>query len=85
MLDKDEVSKLLTRTTQLEKVIEDKKREQQTLSDKLIELKTKREQLILQLQEFGVKEDSLESEITRLYKEVQDGLTKFEEICSTEN
>lgn len=80
MIDNNLVNELLEKSKKIEAQIEQDKQKSQELNNKLIELNTKKQQVLDELKSLGVTEDTLDSTIENLYKEVQDGIAKFEEL-----
>ena len=80
MIDNNLVNELLEKSKKIEAQIEQDKRKSQELNNKLIELNTKKQQVLDELKSLGVTEDTLDSTIENLCKEVQDGIAKFEEF-----
>ena len=80
MINKEQVDAVLKKSKEIEEQIEANKKRSQELSNKLIELNTKKQQVLEELAKLGVTEDNLDSTIETLYKEVQDGIAKFEEF-----
>ena len=80
MIDNNLVNELLEKSKKIEQQIEEDKKKSQELNNKLIELNTKKQQVLDELKSLGVTEDTLDSTIENLYKEVQDGIAKFEEL-----
>lgn len=80
MINKEQVDEILKKSKDIETQIEDNKKKSQELSNKLIELNTKKQQVLDELQKLGITEETLDSTIEQLYKEVQDGITRFEEL-----
>ena len=79
MINKEQVDEILEKSKHIEQEIENNKKREQEISNKLIELNTKKQQVLEELTKLGVTEDNLDSTIEALYKEVQDGIAKFEE------
>lgn len=80
MIDNNLVNELLEKSKKIEAQIEQDKQKSQELNNKLIELNTKKQQVLDELKSLGVTEETLDSTIETLCKEVQDGITKFEEL-----
>ena len=80
MINKEQVDSILQKSRNIEKQIEDNKKQSQELSNKLIELNTKKQQVLDELNKLGITENELDSKIEQLYNEVQDGIRKFEEL-----
>lgn len=80
MIEQAKVSEILAKSKDIERQIEDNKKSTQQLNDRLIELNTKKQQILDELQNLGVSETTLDSKIEELYNEVQNGITKFEEL-----
>lgn len=80
MINKEQVDIILQKSRNIEKQIEDNKKQSQELSNKLIELNTKKQQVLDELKKFDITEEELDSKIEQLYNEVQDGIRKFEEL-----
>ena len=80
MIDQQKITDILDRSKIIETIIERKKQEHQEFSNKLIELKTKKEQLLDQLKELGIKEEDLDTTINKVYQEVEDGFKQFDEV-----
>lgn len=85
MIEQEKVNEILKKSKEIEDKIEQKKKEAQEISNKLIELNTKKEQVIEELKKYNVTEDILSLTIEKLYKEVEDGIRKFEEISGNQN
>lgn len=84
MINNQQIDEILKKSQEVEKQIEDNKKRQLEINNKLIELNTKKQQVIDELNKLGVTEETLDSNIETLYKEVQDELTRFEQ-SQTEN
>ena len=80
MMNREQIDNILQKSKEIERMIEENKKENQELSNKLIELNTKKQQVIEELQKLGVNEETLDSKIEQLYNEVQDGIRKFNEL-----
>lgn len=80
MIDNNLVKELLEKSKKIEQQIAEDKQKSQELNNKLIELNTKKQQVLDELKSLGVTEDALDSTIENLCKEVQDGIAKFEEL-----
>lgn len=80
MIDNNLVNELLEKSKKIEAQIEQDKQKSQELNNKLIELNTKKQQVLDELKSLGVTEETLDSTIETLCKEVQDGIAKFEEL-----
>ena len=80
MIDNDLVNELLEKSKKIEQQIEEDKKKSQELNNKLIELNTKKQQVLDELKSLGVTEETLDSTIETLCKEVQNGIAKFEEL-----
>lgn len=80
MIDNNLVNELLEKSKKIEAQIEQDKKKSQELNNKLIELNTKKQQVLDELKNLGVTEETLDSTIENLCKEVQDGIAKFEEL-----
>ena len=80
MIDNNLVNELLEKSKKIEAQIEQDKQKSQELNNKLIELNTKKQQVLDELKSLGVTEETLDSTIETLCEEVQDGITKFEEL-----
>lgn len=80
MIDNALVNELLEKSKKIEKQIEEDKKKSQELNNKLIELNTKKQQVLDELKSLGVTEETLDSTIETLCKEVQNGIAKFEEL-----
>lgn len=80
MIDNDLVNELLEKSKKIEKQIEEDKKKSQELNNKLIELNTKKQQVLDELKSLGVTEETLDTTIETLCKEVQNGIAKFEEL-----
>lgn len=80
MMNREQIDNILQKSKEIERMIEENKKENQELSNKLIELNTKKQQVIEELQKLGVSEETLDSKIEQLYNEVQDGIAKFNEL-----
>lgn len=80
MIDNNLVNELLEKSKKIEQQIEEDKKKSQELNNKLIELNTKKQQVLDELKSLGVTEETLDSTIENLCKEVQDGIAKFEEL-----
>jgi len=80
MIDNNLVNELLEKSKKIEAQIEQDKHKSQELNNKLIELNTKKQQVLDELKNLGVTEETLDSTIESLCKEVQDGIAKFEEL-----
>lgn len=80
MIDNNLVNELLEKSKKIEQQIEQDKQKSQELNNKLIELNTKKQQVLDELKSLGVTEETLDSTIETLCKEVQDGIAKFEEL-----
>lgn len=80
MIDNNLVNELLEKSKKIEAQIEQDKHKSQELNNKLIELNTKKQQVLDELKNLGVTEETLDSTIENLCKEVQDGIAKFEEL-----
>ena len=84
MINNQQIDEILKKSQEVEKQIEDHKKRQLEINNKLIELNTKKQQVIDELNKLGITEETLDSTIETLYKEVQDELTRFEQ-SQTEN
>lgn len=80
MIDNALVNELLEKSKKIEQQIEEDKKKSQELNNKLIELNTKKQQVLDELKSLGVTEETLDSTIETLCKEVQNGIAKFEEL-----
>lgn len=80
MIDNALVNELLEKSKKIEQQIEEDKKKSQELNNKLIELNTKKQQVLDELKSLGVTEETLDATIETLCKEVQDGISKFEEL-----
>lgn len=80
MINNNLVNELLEKSKKIEAQIEQDKQKSQELNNKLIELNTKKQQVLDELKSLGVTEETLDSTIETLCKEVQDGIAKFEEL-----
>lgn len=80
MMNREQIDNILQKSKEIERMIEENKKENQELSNKLIELNTKKQQVVEELQKLGVSEETLDSKIEQLYNEVQDGIAKFNEL-----
>lgn len=80
MINKEQVDEILRKSKEIEEQIEANKQKSQELNNKLIELNTKKQQVLDELKSLGVTEETLDSTIETLCKEVQDGIAKFEEL-----
>ena len=80
MIDNALVNELLEKSKKIEKQIEEDKKKSQELNNKLIELNTKKQQVLDELKSLGVTEETLDATIETLCKEVQNGIAKFEEL-----
>ena len=80
MIDNALVNELLEKSKKIEQQIEEDKKKSQELNNKLIELNTKKQQVLDELKSLGVTEATLDSTIETLCKEVQNGIAKFEEL-----
>lgn len=80
MINNNLVNELLEKSKKIEQQIEQDKQKSQELNNKLIELNTKKQQVLDELKSLGVTEETLDSTIETLCKEVQDGIAKFEEL-----
>ena len=80
MIDNALVNELLEKSKKIEQQIEEDKKKSQELNNKLIELNTKKQQVLDELKSLGVTEDTLDATIETLCKEVQNGIAKFEEL-----
>lgn len=80
MIEQEKVNEILKKSKEIEDKIEQKKKEAQEISNKLIELNTKKGQVIEELKKYNVTEETLNSTIEKLYKEVEDNVRRFEEI-----
>lgn len=80
MIDNNLVNELLEKSKKIEAQIEQDKQKSQELNNKLIELNTKKQQVLDELKSLDVTEETLDSTIETLCKEVQDGIAKFEEL-----
>ena len=80
MIDNNLVNELLEKSKKIEAQIEQDKQKSQELNNKLIELNTKKQQVLDELKSLGVTEETLDVTIESLCKEVQDGIAKFEEL-----
>ena len=80
MIDNNLVNELLEKSKKIEAQIEEDKKKSQELNNKLIELNTKKQQVLDELKSLGVTEETLDSTIETLCKEVQDGIAKFQEL-----
>ncbi len=81
-MDQNKVTEILQKAEQIEKQIELKKKENQEICNKLIELKTRKQQVIEELAELGIKPEDLDLTIEKLTKEVNEGVRRFEEESS---
>lgn len=79
MINQQQVDEILNKTKQIEEQIESNKRRDKEISDKLIELNTKKSQILEELNKMGITEENLDSTIETLYSEVQNAITRFEE------
>lgn len=79
MINQQQVDEILNKTKQIEQEIESNKKQEQEVSNKLIELNTKKQQVLEELSKLGVTEENLDSTIETLYSEVQNAIAKFEE------
>ena len=79
MINQQQVDEILNKTKQIEQEIEANKRQEQEVSNKLIELNTKKQQVLEELSKLGVTEENLDSTIETLYSEVQNAIARFEE------
>lgn len=79
MINKQQVDEILNKTRQIEQEIESNKKREQEISNKLIELNTKKQQVLEELSKLGVAEETLDSKIETLYSEVQNAIARFEE------
>ena len=79
MINKQQVDEILNKTRQIEQEIESNKKRDQEISNKLIELNTKKQQVLEELSKLGVTEETLDSKIETLYSEVQNAIARFEE------
>lgn len=80
MIDNALVNELLEKSKKIEAQIEQDKQKSQELNNKLIELNTKKQQVLDELKSLGVTEETLDATIETLCKEVQNGIAKFEEL-----
>lgn len=80
MIDNNLVNELLEKSKKIEAQIEEDKKKSQELNNKLIELNTKKQQVLDELKSLGVTEETLDATIETLCQEVQNGITKFEEL-----
>ena len=80
MIDNALVNELLEKSKKIEQQIEEDKKKSQELNNKLIELNTKKQQVLDELKSLGVTEETLDVTIETLCKEVQNGIAKFEEL-----
>lgn len=80
MIDNNLVNELLEKSKKIEAQIEQDKQKSQELNNKLIELNTKKQQVLDELKSLGVTEETLDSTIENLCKEVQDSINKFNEL-----
>ena len=80
MINNALVNELLEKSKKIEQQIEEDKKKSQELNNKLIELNTKKQQVLDELKSLGVTEETLDTTIESLCKEVQDGIAKFEEL-----
>jgi len=80
MIDNALVNELLEKSKKIEQQIEEDKKKSQELNNKLIELNTKKQQVLDELKSLGVTEETLDTTIETLCKEVQNGIAKFEEL-----
>lgn len=80
MIDNALVNELLEKSKKIEQQIEEDKKKSQELNNKLIELNTKKQQVLDELKSLGVTEETLDATIETLCKEVQNGIAKFEEL-----
>lgn len=80
MIDNNLVNELLEKSKKIEAQIEEDKKKSQELNNKLIELNTKKQQVLDELKSLGVTEETLDISIESLCKEVEDGIAKFEEL-----
>lgn len=80
MIDNALVNELLEKSKKIEAQIEQDKQKSQELNNKLIELNTKKQQVLDELKSLGVTEETLDTTIETLCKEVQNGIAKFEEL-----
>ena len=80
MIDNNLVNELLEKSKKIEAQIEQDKQKSQELNNKLIELNTKKQQVLDELKSLGVTEETLDATIETLCKEVQDGIAKFQEL-----
>ncbi len=79
MINQQQVDEILNKTKQIEEQIESNKRREKEISDKLIELNTKKSQILEELNKMGITEENLDSTIETLYSEVQNAIARFEE------
>ena len=79
MINQQQVDEILNKTKQIEQEIESNKKQEQEVSNKLIELNTKKQQVLEELSKLGVTEENLDSTIETLYSEVQNAIARFEE------
>lgn len=80
MINNALVNELLEKSKKIEAQIEEDKKKSQELNNKLIELNTKKQQVLDELKSLGVTEETLDTTIETLCKEVQNGIAKFEEL-----
>lgn len=80
MIDNALVNELLEKSKKIEQQIEEDKKKSQELNNKLIELNTKKQQVLDELKSLGVTEETLDTTIETLCQEVQNGIAKFEEL-----
>lgn len=80
MINNALVNELLEKSKKIEQQIEEDKKKSQELNNKLIELNTKKQQVLDELKSLGVTEETLDATIETLCKEVQNGIAKFEEL-----
>ena len=80
MINNALVNELLEKSKKIEQQIAEDKKKSQELNNKLIELNTKKQQVLDELKSLGVTEETLDATIETLCKEVQNGIAKFEEL-----
>ena len=80
MIDNNLVNELLEKSKKIEAQIEQDKQKSQELNNKLIELNTKKQQVLDELKSLGITEETLDATIENLCKEVQDSINKFNEL-----
>lgn len=80
MIDNALVNELLEKSKKIEQQIEEDKKKSQELNNKIIELNTKKQQVLDELKSLGVTEETLDTTIETLCQEVQNGIAKFEEL-----